>query len=90
VAKDKNYVSFWFWIFAIVFAWIPCFGFLFSVICAFAGENESRKNYFKAALALQIFALLLIISFHSMGFLMVAFDALSRWVESLPIFSKSR
>jgi len=49
--SNKNYVSFWFWFFALFITAIPCIGFIMILIWAFAGENESRKNYFRALIA---------------------------------------
>jgi uncharacterized membrane protein YqjE len=46
--KNKNYVSVWFWMFAIFLMALPCIGFVMVIIWAFVGENESRKNYFRA------------------------------------------
>jgi len=46
--KDKNYVSIWFWMLAIFVIGIPCIGFIMAIVWAFTGENESRKNYFRA------------------------------------------
>ena len=48
---NKNYVSFWFWFFALFVTAIPCVGFLMVILWAFVGDNESRKNFFRAWLA---------------------------------------
>jgi hypothetical protein len=48
---DRNYVSFWFWFFAILIMALPCIGPIMILVWAFVGENESRKNYFRALLA---------------------------------------
>ena len=49
--KNKDYVSFWFWLFALFVAALPCVGWIMIIVWAFVGENESRKNYFRAILA---------------------------------------
>ena len=49
--KDKNYVSFWFWMFALFVVALPCIGFVMVIVWAFVGENETRKNYFRACIA---------------------------------------
>lgn len=49
--NNKNYVSFWFWMFALLVMALPCIGVIMIIVWAFVGENESRKNYFKALLA---------------------------------------
>ena len=46
--NHRNYVSFWFWIFALFIAAVPCIGWIMIVVWAFVGSNESRKNYFRA------------------------------------------
>lgn len=49
--NDKNYVSVWFWMLAMLVMAIPGIGMVMILIWAFVGENESRKNYFRALLA---------------------------------------
>jgi hypothetical protein len=49
--KNKNYVSFWFWMFALFVSALPCIGFIMVIVWAFVGDNETRKNYFRAVLA---------------------------------------
>ena len=53
--NDKNYVSVWFWIFSMVVLSIPLVNIIMVFVWAFAGENESRKNYFKAFLWVFLF-----------------------------------
>lgn len=48
--EDKNYVSIGFWMLALLVVAIPCVGWIMIIIWAFVGDNESRKNYFKAIL----------------------------------------
>jgi uncharacterized membrane protein YqjE len=50
--KDKNYISLWFWMFALLVAALPCIGVIMIIVWAFVGENESRKNYFRAIILL--------------------------------------
>ena len=49
--RDKNYVSFWFWMLALFLTALPCVGVVFVIIGAFLGDNQSRKNYFRALIA---------------------------------------
>ncbi len=51
MANDKNYISFWFWLLALFVVSIPCIGWIMIIVWAFVGENESRKNYFRALIA---------------------------------------
>ena len=50
--KDKNYISIWFWIFAWIIMSIPIVNVVMICIWAFTGDNESKKNYFKAMILL--------------------------------------
>jgi uncharacterized membrane protein len=45
---DENYVSIWFWMFAQFVSVIPLIGWVMILVWAYTGENESRKNYFRA------------------------------------------
>jgi uncharacterized membrane protein YqjE len=49
--KNKDYVSFGFWMLALFVMALPCIGFIMVIVWAFVGDNESRKNYFKACIA---------------------------------------
>ena len=49
--NDKNYVSVWFWMFAMFVTALPCIGIIMIIVWAFVGDNESRKNYFRALIA---------------------------------------
>jgi hypothetical protein len=49
--KKKDYVSFWFWMLAIFVMALPCIGFIMIIVWAIIGDNESRKNYFRALIA---------------------------------------
>ena len=65
---NKNHVSFWFWMFALFVAAIPCIGFIMVIIWAIFGENESRKNYFRALLAWHVIGLALFLAIMLLGF----------------------
>jgi heme/copper-type cytochrome/quinol oxidase subunit 2 len=65
--EDRNYVSIRFWMFAMLVTAIPVVGWIMILVWAFAGDNESRKNYFKAILAwilliIALFAFLILIA----------------------------
>lgn len=49
--KNKNYISFGFWMFALFVTALPCIGFIMVIVWAVVGDNESRKNYFRALIA---------------------------------------
>ena len=41
-SKDKNHVSFGFWMFALFVSALPSIGFVMVIVWAFDGDNESR------------------------------------------------
>jgi len=61
--EDKNYISVGSWMFMLLIISIPVVGQIMILVWAFAGHNESRKNYFRAILAwiLALIALLVIL-----------------------------
>ena len=50
-ADDRNYVSVGAWMGMMFVTAIPVIGLIMVLVWAFAGENESRKNYFRAILS---------------------------------------
>jgi bacteriorhodopsin len=79
--KDKNYVSVWFWLLAMFLMVIPCVGWVLIIVWAFVGENESRKNFFRA----KLIWLLIWIAFFGMlmalGLLPVLLQQLQHWAR---------
>ena len=49
--EDRNYISVGSWMGMMFVTAIPIVGQIMVLVWAFAGENESRKNYFRAILA---------------------------------------
>ena len=66
--SDNNHVSFWFWFFALFIMAIPCIGPIMILIWAFAGDNESRKNYFRALLAWCLILIAISVAIMLLGF----------------------
>ena len=60
--KDKNYISFWSWMFLLFVAALPCVGFIMVVVWAFIGENRTRKNYFRAVIVWQLIITVLVVT----------------------------
>jgi len=48
--NDRNYISVGGWMLMMLVTAIPVVGQIMIIIWAFAGDNESRKNYFRAIL----------------------------------------
>jgi len=49
--NDRNYISVGSWMWMMFVTAIPCIGLIMMFVWAFTGENESRKNYYRAILA---------------------------------------
>ncbi len=64
---EKNYVSVWFWLFALIVMAIPAINVVMAIVWAFAGENESRKNYFRALVVFFLIWLALFAAFVAFG-----------------------
>jgi hypothetical protein len=50
-ADNRNDVSVGSWMFMLLVTALPVIGFIMVIVWAFTGENETRKNYFRALLA---------------------------------------
>jgi hypothetical protein len=79
--KDKNYVSFWFWFFALFVMALPCIGFVMIIVWAFLGENESRKNYFRASLVWALLFVMIWGGIMVLGFWPVIQKQFQAWVH---------
>lgn len=60
--NDRNYVSVGFWMFAMLITAIPIIGWIMILVWAFTGDNESRKNYFKAILMWVLIGVLCVVA----------------------------
>ena len=49
--EDRNYVSVGSWMGMLFVTAIPVIGLIMALVWAFSGENESRKNYYRAILS---------------------------------------
>jgi len=79
--QDRNYVSIGFWMLALFLMAIPCVGWVMIFVWAFSGENESRKNYFKALLLWTAIFIGLIVALTMLGALP---EVLRRVRDALP------
>lgn len=65
---NKNHVSFWFWFFALFVMALPCIGVIMIIAWALFGDNESRKNYFRALIAWFLILTCLWLALFALGF----------------------
>ena len=49
--RDNNYVSVGSWMFILLVAALPVIGLIMVIVWAITGQNETRKNYFRAIIA---------------------------------------
>ena len=82
---DKNYISFWFWLFALFVVALPCIGVVMIIIWALVGENESRKNYFRALIAWFLILTCFLIVIAALGLFPVILDQLQTWLHQIPM-----
>jgi heme/copper-type cytochrome/quinol oxidase subunit 2 len=59
--SDSNYISVWSWMWMMFVTALPCIGLVMVFVWAFTGNNESRKNYFRAVLAWFVVAFALVV-----------------------------
>ena len=53
--RDKSIVSIWFWLLAMCVMAVPFLNLVMILVWAFTGENQSRKNYFRALIVMFLF-----------------------------------
>ena len=80
---DKNYVSFWFWMFALFVVALPCVGVVMIVVWALVGENESRKNYFRALIVWGLILTFFWGIVAVLGFLPAVVNQLQIWLHQI-------
>ena len=66
--KDRNYVSSWCWFFAMFVMALPCLNVVMILVWALMGENQSRKNYFRALILWFLVWTLLWVVLMALGF----------------------
>lgn len=81
MAKGKNNVSFWFWFFALFVLWLPCIGIIVAIICAFFGDNETKKNFFRAWLAWILVIAVLSTALFAFGAYPLIAKQISLWLQ---------
>jgi len=64
---DSNYVSVGEWMFILFVGVIPVIGWIMLIIWAMMGDNQTRKNYFRAILVWIVLAVGVVIALQSMG-----------------------
>ena len=65
--RDSNYISVGSWMWMMFVTAIPIIGWIMILVWAFTGENESRKNYYRAILAWILVFVVLVIGLILLG-----------------------
>jgi hypothetical protein len=79
MANDKNYVSVWFWMFAWIVMAIPVVGLVMIVVWAFWGENESRKNFFRALILWFLIGTVIFVALICLGMMPAIMQEIKHW-----------
>jgi len=58
--EDDNYISVGGWMWIMFVTALPCIGLIMMIVWAFAGNNQTRKNYFRAIFAWFVIALIVV------------------------------
>jgi hypothetical protein len=66
-SSDSNYISVKSWMWMMFVTAIPLLGLIMMIVWSFSGDNESRKNYFRAIFMWFFLLLLLAIGFALLG-----------------------
>lgn len=81
--KSNDSVSVWFWMFALFVTSLPCVGLVMTIVWALVGENESRKNFFRAILAWMAIGMVLWIGLVTLGFWPEIQKQIQKQIQSL-------
>lgn len=69
--------------FALFVMALPCIGIVMIVVWAFVGENESRKNYFRALIAWFLVFCVLWAALLALGFWPAIQDEMQKWLRHI-------
>jgi heme/copper-type cytochrome/quinol oxidase subunit 2 len=81
--EDSNYVSVGSWMWMMFVTAIPVIGVIMVFVWAFTGENQSRKNYYRAILAWILVFFLLITGLIVFGGLLGDWPAIQKHIHDL-------
>ena len=81
MGNDKNYVSVWVWLLAIIVMGIPGVNVLVAFVGSFLGDNDSRKNFFRAQLLLILLAVVLMLIGIAVGIAPAIANAVIEWLQ---------
>ena len=80
---DSNYVSVGTWMWMMFVTAIPVIGVIMVFVWAFTGENQSRKNYYRAILAWVLVLVLLTVAIVALSGAAVNWPAIQKHLHDL-------
>ena len=79
--KDKNHVPVWVWLLAMLLMALPCINIAVALVGALAGENESRKNYFRAWIIWFLICSLIGVAVMALGLMPLILKQIQDWMH---------
>ena len=70
--------------FALFVAALPCIGWIMIIVWACVGENQTRKNYFRALIAWFVIMMVVWFTFMTLGFWPLIQKQVETWVQGGP------
>ena len=80
---DSNYISVGSWMWMMFVTAIPIIGWIMVLVWAFTGENESRKNYYRAILAWILVFVVLLVGLILLGGVLGNWPAIQKQIHDL-------
>jgi len=80
--EDSNYISLGSWMWMMFVTAIPVVGVIMVFVWAFTGENESRKNYYRAILVWVLVLIALMVGLIVAGGLLGNWPALQKIIQN--------
>jgi hypothetical protein len=81
--NDSNYISVGSWMGMMFVTAIPIIGLIMILVWAFIGENQSRKNYYRAILAWFLVLVLLLVGLIVVGALLGNWPVIQKHFQDL-------
>lgn len=81
--RDDNYISVGSWMLMMLVTAIPVIGWIMIFVWAFTGDNQSRKNYYRAILAWILVFVLLTVGLIATGVVASSWPAIQKQIPPI-------
>jgi len=78
--EDDDYISVGGWMWILFVTALPCIGLIMMIVWAFTGNNQTRKNYFRAIFAWFFLLLVLMLALALLGQFPEAVKTIEQWL----------